>query len=178
MDFNCKQNFKEKNLTIQLTNLTGLYDEEGNLIHETTSEFEIKNYIKYNKSEKDLMNTLAFLCKLCLNHVVAMSFFAAVILGILANFMAKLIKKPSITPQIILMCELVSYIAFQHFYNIEMPPACHDFFKTFFSYTIKLYGVFAIPVSAAFKETISFSFAYDLQVTLLNNETIDSTQVQ
>ena len=62
MDFNCQKNFKKRNLTIHVRNSTGLYDNEGNLIHEMDSIFEIKNYIRYQSKQKKMIKMLAVFC--------------------------------------------------------------------------------------------------------------------
>lgn len=63
MDFDSKRDFKEKNLTIVVKDTKGVYDTEGNLMHENKATFFIKGFINYPESTKKMVKGAGVLCK-------------------------------------------------------------------------------------------------------------------
>lgn len=54
MDFNAKSNFKDRKLVIKVKNVTGVYDVQGNMMHENSATYLIQNYIKMDDAAKSI----------------------------------------------------------------------------------------------------------------------------
>ena len=62
MDFHSEKDFKEKNITIIVKNTKGVYDTEGNLMHDNKAIFFIKGYINYPESTKKTVKAAGVFC--------------------------------------------------------------------------------------------------------------------
>ena len=62
--FDGLRNFNHKKLTVEVSDVKGIYDLEGNMMHENKAEFIIENYIKFSEKAKNFMSGLGVVCKI------------------------------------------------------------------------------------------------------------------
>lgn len=63
LSLDSKEDFKNRKLKIDIQDVKGIFDLNGNMMHQTNAEFFISNYVRYSDQMKEKMGTLGAMSK-------------------------------------------------------------------------------------------------------------------
>ena len=160
LDFKGKTNFKKKNLSIEISNVKGIYDLDGNMMHVNKAQFYIKNFIVYDEKTKKAMGVMG--------AAIGGAFMCLGAIGVVFSFIGSSLNVGSALGMLMDMFEILQYLTFLMFLNTEIPPAPADFISSLFQNSIELGALLDQVIISLNIKDFNFSFNYDLSVRILN----------
>lgn len=175
MEFDPKQDFKEKNMTISVKNTKEVFDIDGNMLHESKASLYIKGFVKYPQKTEKMVKLTGAISNFLFNLRPALTlykgsgaFLIATGVGAAANIAASMLNLQSLTGAMIGMFEVLQYMSFLMLLNTDLPPACDDFISKMYENTIELGAILNKFIIGFNFKNVNFAFNYDLDVSYQN----------
>lgn len=174
LKFEAHKNFRNKNLSVEITNVDGLHDIYGNKMQRNKVNFKIGTYIVYPERSRNRMMSLGAFCKSqlkilqILTFLVSIGFLLIAFIGICTSCISTYYGLRSIVHPIIDLFERLQYFTFLLFINTELPPHQIDFISSIFKNTMELGYVWKQALIDSFLEDYAFSSMYQIAVRIFS----------